>query len=333
MNSCLRAFGILIFIVLQLYARPVPVVHVAELANMAELIVVGQITVTREMPDTTLDLGTEKVASRARVAQLRVQHVLKGTLDASELTVRFVLPYEFVGYPTPPVGVSRIFFLNGDGQIYRFTSAYRPSVAGNTYGGAEDGTLLDKLVRYVRATIESPDAGLSEKREAIYALEDIPGSTSTQALRFGSTLSETTLQLGAVAALLMRNDIAALQAAADVLLRPADGSPSEMRQNLLAGVSEGVRDPLAIPVLDTLLRAGDDSVRSAAASAMWHTNSPNAIGPLTRALDDASARVRYYAVTGLADITGQPEWRPTPSDFRDREAGYLTYWKKWVTAR
>jgi HEAT repeat protein len=146
-------------------------------------------------------------------------------------------------------------------------------------------------------------------------------------------LGEPALRLGAVAQLLLRDDLTGLQLAAEALLEPAEDPPSEIRKNLLAGVSMGVKDPLAVPILVTLLRQGGDPVRRAAAFALVHTASPSAIDALAQALGDPDHEVRYYAVMGLADITGQPDRRPSTFDFRDREASYLSYWKEWARGR
>jgi len=198
---------------------------------------------------------------------------------------------------------------------------------------AEGGALLDRLAACVGAVIESTETSPDQKRQAIFVLGETPGATSALLLQSASRLYEPTLRLGAVAAMLLRNDISGLQLAAEALLLPAEGPPSETTQNLLSGISVGVKNPLAVPTLATLLRQGNDPVRRAAASALVHTASQSAIDALAQALDDGDYQVRYYAVVGLADITGQRDWRPNTDDFRDREASYLSYWKEWRRAR
>jgi HEAT repeat protein len=160
----------------------------------------------------------------------------------------------------------------------------------------------------------------------------IPGNLSTQALQFASHLADPTLRLSAVAVLLVRNDISGLQLAAEALLGSAEGLPSEVRQNLTSGIGQ-LEDSRAVPTLAALLRQGDDRVRVAAASALVNTASPGAIDPLAEALDDSEYQVRYWAVVGLAEMTGQKDWRPNTDDFRDREASYLSHWKEWRRSR
>jgi HEAT repeats len=331
-RSCLLIVGALVLSFSPSGARPIPWVTVAGLAEAADVIVLGQIVSSKQVGVATLELGSEKVPSRVLTAQLHAQEVMKGAPGASDITVRFLLPEYSVGYRTPPAGTSAIFFLTPSGQEYSFTSPYRPSIPGMPGAMPEGGTLLDQLAGHVRAVIESTEARRDQKYEAIFALGEIPGDRSTQALHFASSLGEPTLQLSAIAVLLMRNDISGLQVAADVLLRPTNGPASEVRENLLAGITQ-VKDPQAVSALAALVRGGDDRVRRAAAEGLWHTGSPNAIAALIRALDDPNDQVRYYAIIGLADITGQPDWRPNTDDFRDREASYLSYWKEWAKSR
>jgi HEAT repeat protein len=88
-----------------------------------------------------------------------------------------------------------------------------------------------------------------------------------------------------------------------------------------------------VPTLATLLKQGDVRVRRAAALALVNTASPSALAPLAQALDDRDHEVRYLAVIGLAEITGQNDWRPSADTFREREADYLSHWEQWRKAR
>ena len=70
-------------------------------------------------------------------------------------------------------------------------------------------------------------------------------------------------------------------------------------------------------------------MRQAAAHALRDTRSQRALAALILGLYNSDFEVRYYAVIGLAEITGTPQWRPLESDFKARESEYLTYWKSW----
>ena len=164
-------------------------------------------------------------------------------------------------------------------------------------------------------------------------LEFIPDARSTQALQRASHSSDPTIRLGAVAALLMRNDISGLQLAAETLLHAWGGAFSPgVTEGLVIGIS-WVKDPRAVPALETLLERGDDAVRRAAARALANTSSPDGTDALARALYDPDQQVRFWAVLGLADITGQKSWRPSVLTYRDREAEYLSHWRDWAMGR
>ena len=86
----------------------------------------------------------------------------------------------------------------------------------------------------------------------------------------------------------------------------------------------------AIPILVKLLSAADVEARRAAASSLRHTQSQAALGPLATALQDGDFEVRYLAVIGLAEITGQGEWRPLREDFKDNQERYIGHWQQWA---
>ena len=123
---------------------------------------------------------------------------------------------------------------------------------------------------------------------------------------------DQTLRLSAAAALLLLDDVSALPVAEKALLHPDTNLSPELLHNLRAGIRLGVKDKAAVPTLTRLLSAGDVEARRAAVEALRNTNSPSAIAPLTKALEDADTDVQYVAVIGLAEITGQSEWRPGP---------------------
>lgn len=54
---------------------------------------------------------------------------------------------------------------------------------------------------------------------------------------------------------------------------------------------------------------------------------------LVIALYDESRKVRYQAVIGLAEFTGQDQWGPSVHRFRSDEDAYLDYWKGWARSR
>lgn len=143
-----------------------------------------------------------------------------------------------------------------------------------------------------------------------------------------------TLQLNAAIALLQRNDLSGLPIAADLLIHEDSSIPAYLRQNLSSAIGRGVKDARAVPSLTEILRESNDVyARRAAACALRNTGSAIAILPLQNALNDSDSRVRYYAVIGLAEITGSPDWRPLLEDFNSRESYYLQHWKDYPQSK
>jgi hypothetical protein len=332
-SYCRFAGAVFLLALLGAEARPIPWVKLPDLASESDVVVLGGIVSAVQVGVTSIQLEGEEAPSRVMVGDLHVQEIWKGTPDTSDITVRYDLPDDPIGYATPPVGTSAFFFLKQAGQEYRFTSPYRPAIDGMPGAMPEGGTLPERLAVRMSAMAESMETSSYQKLQAVYALGEIPSAASTEALQAVSKLSDPLPQLNAVAELLLRGDTSGLGTAVDALLNPAVRRSSVATAGLLIGITQGVKDPQAVPTLVTLLERGDEQARRAAASALMHTASPSATDALVRALDDPDGQVRYYAVVGLADITGKADWRPSPLGFREREAIYLGYWKGWAGAR
>jgi hypothetical protein len=51
---------------------------------------------------------------------------------------------------------------------------------------------------------------------------------------------------------------------------------------------------------------------------------------LSKLLYNSDKEIRYEAVMGLAEITGQGSWGPAVNIFNSDEQRYLTYWREWA---
>jgi HEAT repeat protein len=124
---------------------------------------------------------------------------------------------------------------------------------------------------------------------------------------------------------LNRNEIYALDEAVPALLHDFKALPGNLSQDLCAAISLGVKNPTAIPYLTELLASPEVDVGRAAASALVHTDSEEAVAPLEKALEDSDFEERYYGVIGLAQISRQNDWRPSMEDYRADEGKYLRH--------
>jgi HEAT repeat protein len=110
------------------------------------------------------------------------------------------------------------------------------------------------------------------------------------------------------AELISRNDLSQLPDVSGVLL--SDTLSETQKDLLLFTIGRNLKSERALPALVRLLQSSDPKVRVASTQALWHTASPSSISiaALTQALNDENPEVRYYAIRGLADATGEQQW-------------------------
>lgn len=316
---------------------PGPGLNLDSLTEEADLIAVGQILSVTELGRTTAELGNRPFAAREMIAELRADNILKlkGTTAApsSSLKIHFTQTDEFVGWvPIAPLSY-RIFFLRESSGQVQPANRYYPSLVAVPSRVAHDGTALEGVIAELGAVMESEKATPQEKREAVVALDSTKNPAAVSALRRASTVQDPPLRLSIAAALLEHNDISMLEFAESVLREPDANFSPELLHNLSYGIFSGVKDERAIPSLSRLLRASSVETRRAAASALMHVGSTSCIEPLLSALNDADRDVRYYSVVGLAEITGQTNWRLNMEDFKSDEKKYLNHWHDWSQNR
>jgi HEAT repeat protein len=123
-----------------------------------------------------------------------------------------------------------------------------------------------------------------------------------------------------------------LDVAEDTLLHPAPNTEEYLLSNLSAALMD-IKDTRAIPTLERLLSSSNSRTRLGVIIALRQMHSSEGIVSLVAALEDIDRDVRYEAVMGLAELTGQNSWRPAISVFQDDEQRYLDHWKAWAQNR
>jgi hypothetical protein len=313
-------------------AIPVPVLSVSDLMERSDLIVVGSVVFVQEVGASTVEIGARSVKAHEMQCTVQLYGTLKGTTDGRELSFRYSLPEEPIGYATISAPSYEIIFLKKGENGYSLTDPYYPSLPAIPGTAVTDGNTdtLGGITLHLDAVVRSTTAPPAQRQRALYALSTIGGSQSTGALQAGLVQSDQALRLNAAAYLLQRNNLSGLKAAEVALLTPPDDVPRYVLHNLAYGISEGVKDPVAVPSLKKLLHVEDVETRRAAASALWHVGTKSAEGPLASALNDPDLAVRYQAVWGLAQMAGQTAWAPNLEVFRAHEAKYVKHWHEWA---
>jgi len=326
------ASGVLIlFLALSLGSRLIPALDLDKLTEEASLIAVGEITLLQEEGTTTLLLEDHSVPARAMVAELRVDQVLKGSGNTSSSFLRFhfAVPKDSSGWVRVRPLDYRIFFLKESSDGLTLVSPYYPSLPAVPGREPPEGIPIERVVDQLEAVLVSATTPLEQKQEAVFALSRTKAVAGTRALRKNAEQKDFTLRLSIAGALLERNDISALPFAEAILLDQHPSAPPYLLHNLTYGISEGVKNEEAVPSLIRLLHAPSTETRRAAASALMHISSNSAIAPLMAALSDSDLQVRYYSAVGLAEITGQMDWRPNMDDFISDQQRYLNHWREW----
>lgn len=309
-------------------SSPVPALNLADLIGGADLIVAGSVVSVKELGAAEAEVDGRSQRVHLMTGTVRIAKVLKGNPRTQDIKLHWILPEESNGYAGIPEGTYRLIFLrSGSGSTYQVASVHYPTLVAAPETQIRGTTVLDRVIDQVAAVVRSTATHPEDRVEAINVLSTIESATVVSILQHALQDQDTSVQLGAAAALLERNDISALPVVEATLLSPAANLPQYLRHNLLYGISEGVKDEKAIPMLSRLMSLSDVETRRSAASALRHTLSRQAIAPLLDALSDPDFEVRYYAATGLAEITGQSDWRPLMEDFKANEQKYLTHWK------
>jgi hypothetical protein len=322
---------IMLFSLAKAKADPVPVLDLTVLTHDADQIVVGQVVAVWEIEHTSVDMQGQSVPAIRMGASLRGDRVLKGHTDQPILNFEFLVT-DFGPYKRVPPKQYGMFFLRlKSPQQYVVSDPYYPFVVASPDPPVSEGNTFDRVVAEV-AHVIMLKLSRNERSQAIEALKNVHLRAATKALRHAANDTDISLRLQAIAALLWQNDISSLNTAVEILLNPSPTAEKWLLNNLAASV-EGIKDPKAIPLLTRLLASRDVLARRSAASAIRHTADAAAIESLMTALNDHDHEVRYQAVIGLAEITGQSEWGPSIDLFQRDEQSYLAHWREWAKTR
>ena len=322
------------------HAGAVSVIDVQDLVSRADEIVVGYVTDLHEVRQTTITDNGRSVAATEMQAHVSVERVIKG--HASEqINVNFLITRrEFIGYRGIPRASRRVLFLKQNGSSMEPVSPYYPSLpASDPKDEPKNLSTTDEVVTTVAAVLYPPYGEVTIREEALWLLGFMCSAICEDPFRTAASQDpDPKMRLNAVAYLLRRGDLSFFPIAARVLQNPASSGitvPSrldEVEQNLSSAIAAGVRnDPKAIPLLTDLLSSSDVRVRRAAVHALGNSGSGNAARSLLTGLRDADDLVRYQAAVGLAQITGQSNWRPLREEFQEDEAKYIQHWEEWAS--
>jgi hypothetical protein len=286
------------------------------LTNKADLIIIGRVS----------------AISNAAQATLSIDKVVKGEVAAQTIDFQF--------FPNLPSACERIqpdlfamFFLkrNEVGNGYQILDPTYPAVIAPTNPVLMNEPGLDRTVDIVGQVLLS-GRSVEDRRVAVNVLRSAQTDRATQLLGQSAKDNDVVVKMQSFSALVNRNDLQTLAIAEQILLNPPAGPDQYLLDNISAAL-EGIKDPQAIPALQRLLRSSNTRTRLGAVSALRQMHTVEAVDGLVIALGDTNRDVRYEAVIGLAELTGQNEWAPSIGTFEQEEQRYLDHWKEWSRTR
>lgn len=287
------------------------------LTNNADLIIIGRVN---------------SISNQGRsIATLSVDKVVKGQAVERTVDVEF-LPNVPSAYARIQPQLFGMFFLmqNADGRYQILDPVYPAIIApANAVLTNEQG--VDRTVNVVGQVLLTASAA-EDRRVAVRVLSSARTDRATELLRHGAKDKDVVVRMQSISALLNRDDIETLEIAERTLFNPPAGTDSYLLDNISAAL-EGIKNPHAIPALQRLLRSSNSRTRQGAASALRQMRVMEAVEGLVIALGDNDRDVRYQAVIGLAEFTGQNQWAPSIGKFESDEQRYLDHWKEWSRNR
>lgn len=315
----------IIMIVSVVNSTPVPALDLDKLTDDASLIVQGEASAVR---DDTIN------GVRNRLGKIHPDHFLKGAARSDSLDFRLpVLEGRAVWDPARDHNYGVFFLKPSPSGNFEFADPYYPFLPSFKGEPPTGGAPIDRVVSALSNVLWSGTSTPSQRMAAIFVVSRSKGLASTAALRNAMKDLSPEVQLSAAGALLERNDLTGLNLVVRALTHGSPDTSSPIYHNVLYAMSEGLKNPEVVPALEALLSSGNPEIRRAAASALMHTHSQHAIDPLLTSLEDSDFQTQYYSAVGLAEITGQMDWRPNEDNFRTDRVKYLKHWREWASSR
>jgi hypothetical protein len=317
----------------------VPHLRIDDLVRASDVVAIAEVTKINMLGTAPpIFFHDQQLPAETYSGDLLVKRMIKG-VAADHLTVKYALPVSFVGYRGLHLG-TRMVFLRREGDHYALADAYYadfPAVlpeSENERSHTAAGDDTTTVVREMLAVIASAQTSSAEKSEVLRVDYAFPVSEEAVAeFRKGlANAHEPELRQRLQGNLISFGDMTELPNVVNLLLK------SEATENqkiwLLYVIGNRLNDPRSLPVLQPLLRAGNNPLRETAVEALWHIADVAAIPALLVALQDPDEEVRFYAVRALSDIAKEPGWGgPSQSEFREHQQEYLAHWQNWAKSR
>jgi hypothetical protein len=308
-------------------------VTVDQLTAESDVVAVGEAVQVLEGVSEYRQIDGRTVKITPKTAQISVSLLLKGNAPSGLISVHAIETFDPAGGlppSMPPQNKTRIMFLKQSSPDFEFVSAVHstlPAIRGST---ADGSTPQQKVISQLLLVLEDQRTSTSDKLEALSSLYAVQDPRLAVSLGRAFDNRDPVLHLQLISERLRRNQVTALPEAIRLLSRQDSSVPAYLLPNLDYAIRDGISAKEALPWLISLLRSGNVEDRRAAASALKNIDSSETLGPLKKAVFDTDLDVQYYAVMGLANISGDKEWLPNAEVFRSEHPKYIGYWRGWA---
>jgi hypothetical protein len=314
-------------------ATIIPAPAIDQLIEASTLIVLGELVVVqRGVRTTNIDVNGRLEQVRVDRGTLRVDQFLLGT-QASPLMFDLAAHPEY-GWRAPAQQTHGLFFLRlaRDGSV-EFADPFYLYVDVPKSVRGKGNTAVERVISILGEMLILPNSH-NLNQEALRYLQSSESNTAHSIFRSAmDTITKPELTVGIAAGLLRFNDASGLRIVKQLFLNNRALMIDSFDEAILGAAMGHLKDPGAIPDLELLQGVPSVAIRRGVAGALRGTRSSKALSGLARGLDDTDSKVRYLAVVGLAEITGDSAFRPTEARFKSDEARFLGHWRQWAQTR
>lgn len=164
-------------------STPMRSVDVAGLTSGADLIVVGKVTAVVQQESAVVDLPGGSVPATRFRASLRSDRVLKGDLNARDVSFSFLLPDAPVGFQGVAVGQYGVFFLKASRDAWEFVDPAHPALPAVPNVQLPPGTSLDQVTVILGQVLVSAQASDADCFRVLEALSHLQTDLAKEVLQ------------------------------------------------------------------------------------------------------------------------------------------------------
>jgi len=312
------------------FAGPHP--NIPQMVHDSTLIVIANVGQVKYVGPTQTVLNGRVFSGGKYEAEAVALYSLKGS-SPGQFTIEFAAPDGFQDYRSVELG-TRMIFLKNTASVYVPTTPYYPDFPAVPSPPPElqGRTVVEQVFAELGAVVASADASSADREYVLMFSFAIPKDNKLflRDLVIGAQNSpDPSVHWWIEAELINRNDVSQFP---EVCNAVSSGTlPADQQSMVLYAIGTRLTNPKALPELTRLVSAPEPQVRAAAVEAVGHVSSSSSLNLLAQALHDPDSQVRYYAIRGLDDITGQPGWGPGPSEYEEHGDKYLQHWLDWAS--